>query len=59
MFQIVKNAKSRLEELKYATLKEEQKFDKLGIILGQIRDIHHKTGEHSLFYDIIKGNNMM
>ena len=53
--QIATNAKARLEELQYATMIEEEKFEKLNVVLGQIRDIHIDTEEHNLFYDIIHG----
>ncbi|KAL5247141.1 hypothetical protein ACHWQZ_G019112 [Mnemiopsis leidyi] len=51
---IATNAKARLEELQYATMIEEEKFDKLNVVLGQIRDVHIDTAEHNLFYDIIQ-----
>ena len=56
LLQIATNAKARLEELQYATMIEEEKFDKLNVVLGQIRDVHIDTAEHNLFYDIIQGN---
>ncbi|XP_063692918.1 transmembrane and coiled-coil domain-containing protein 3-like [Bolinopsis microptera] len=33
---------------------EEEKFDKLELVLGQIRDIHFDDEEHNIFYDIIQ-----
>ena len=34
---------------------EEEKFDKLELVLDKIRDIHFDDEEHNIFYDIIQG----
>jgi len=51
--QIVKNSKLRLEDLQYATLREEEKCDKLEEILYQIKELKGDE-HHNVFYNLIE-----